>query len=125
MDDSTQVTRPALRQIATYADAIGADARLIVPEAVGASATSVVRDAHAAGLLVHVWTLRPEVQLLAARYNGDPFAEVRELAALGVDGMFGDCPDLLFCGGWAALRRCHIDLPRDGTLRAQLWSGAA
>ncbi len=98
VSDSTQVTHSALREIARYADAIGANARLIVPVAADASATSVVRDAHAAGLLVHVWTLRPEAQFLAARYHGDPLAEVRELRALGVDGMFGDCPDLLLRG---------------------------
>jgi glycerophosphoryl diester phosphodiesterase len=98
VSDSTQVTPAALREIATYADAIGANARLIVPAAAGAHASFVVRDAHAAGLLVHVWTLRPEAQFLAARYHGDPLAEVRELAALDVDGMFGDCPDQLLQG---------------------------
>jgi glycerophosphoryl diester phosphodiesterase len=98
VSDSTQVTPAALREIAAYADVIGANARLIVPGAAGASATSVVRDAHAAGLLVHVWTLRPEAQFLAARYDGDALAEVRELGALAVDGMFGDCPDLLLQG---------------------------
>lgn len=98
VSDSSQVTPNALREIATYADAIGANTRLIVPAAAGGSATSVIRDAHAAGLLVHAWTLRPERQFLAARYNGDPLAEVRELAALGVDGMFGDYPDQLLAG---------------------------
>jgi glycerophosphoryl diester phosphodiesterase len=93
--DSSQVTPAALREIATYADAIGAHTRLIVPAQPGAPTTSVVRDAHAAGLLVHVWTLRSEAQFLAERYKGDPLAEVRELAALGVDGMFGDFPDVL------------------------------
>lgn len=98
VSDSIQVTPAALREIATYADAIGVNARLIVSSAAGARATSVIQDAHAAGLLVHVWTLRPEAQFLAARYHGDPLAEVRELSALGVDGMFGDCPDLLLQG---------------------------
>ena len=93
-----QVTPSALREIATYADAIGASTRLVVPAAAGASATSLVADAHAAGLLVHVWTLRPEPQFLAARYQGDPLAEVREFSALAVDGIFGDCPDLVVKG---------------------------
>jgi glycerophosphoryl diester phosphodiesterase len=96
--DSSQVTPAALREIATYADAIGAHTRLIVPAQPGARATSVVRDAHAAGLLVHVWTLRSEAQFLAERYKGEPLAEVRELAALGVDGMFGDFPDVILEG---------------------------
>ena len=96
--DTAQVTPPALRDIATYADAIGAYARLVVPAQSDAPATSLVRDAHAAGLLVHVWTLRSEAQFLAERYRGDPLAEVRELAALGVDGIFGDFPDVLVRG---------------------------
>jgi glycerophosphoryl diester phosphodiesterase len=91
--EASHVTRAALREIATYADGVGVNTRLIVPAAAGASATSVVRDAHAAGLLVHVWTLRPEAPFLAPRYAGDALAEVRELAALGVDGMFADHPD--------------------------------
>ena len=98
VQDSSWVTPAALRQIATYADAIGVFRRLLVPARAGTPATSVVRDAHAAGLEVHAWTLRPERQFLAPRYGGDPLAEVRELAALGVDGMFGDYPDLLLKG---------------------------
>jgi glycerophosphoryl diester phosphodiesterase len=98
VSDPSQVTPAALREIATYADGIGANTRLIVAALPGATATSVIRDAHAAGLFVHVWTLRPEPQFLAERYGGDPLAEVRELAALGVDGMFGDFPDLLLAG---------------------------
>ncbi len=93
--EPSQVTLAALREIATYADGIGANTRLVVPLARDASPTSVVRDAHAAGLLVHVWTLRPEPQFLPPRYLGDALAEVRELVALGVDGLFGDHPDLL------------------------------
>jgi glycerophosphoryl diester phosphodiesterase len=95
VEDSAQVTPAALREIATYADAVGVFRRLLVPAAAGAPPTSVVRDAHAVGLEVHAWTLRPEPQFLAPRYGSDPLAEVRELAALGVDGMFGDYPDQL------------------------------
>jgi glycerophosphoryl diester phosphodiesterase len=93
-----QITPEALREIALYADGIGPNTRMVVPAAAGASPTSLVRAAHAAGLFVHVWTLRPEAGSLAPRYNGDPLAEVRELANLGVDGMFGDCPDQLVKG---------------------------
>lgn len=98
VQDSSQVTADALREIATYADAIGVLRSLLVPPAPGAPPSSVVRDAHAVGLDVHAWTLRPERQFLAPRYGGDPLAEVRELAALGVDGMFGDYPDQLVRG---------------------------
>ncbi|MGH9203440.1 MAG: glycerophosphodiester phosphodiesterase family protein, partial [Vicinamibacterales bacterium] len=60
VSDPSEVTPAALREIATYADGIGANTRLIVPAAPGATATSVVGDAHSAGLFVHVWTLRSE-----------------------------------------------------------------
>jgi glycerophosphoryl diester phosphodiesterase len=93
-----QVTPKALREIATYADGIGANTRLLIAAMPGAAPTSLVRDAHAAGLFVHVWTLRPERESLLPRYGEDPLAEVRELAALGVDGLFGDCPDHLVEG---------------------------
>jgi glycerophosphoryl diester phosphodiesterase len=58
----------------------------------------VIRDAHDAGLKVHVWTLRSEPVFLAARYGGDPVAEVREMVRLGVDGIFGDFPDVVARG---------------------------
>jgi len=90
-----QVTPNALREIATYAEGIGASTRLIVPATAGTPASSLIRDAHAAGLFVHAWTLRPENEFLAPRYNGNAIAEVRELAALGVDGLFVDFPDLV------------------------------
>lgn len=93
-----QVTPDGLASIARYADGVGPHTRLVIPTSPEATATTLVRDAHAAGLVVHVWTLRPEPGSLPPRYNGDPLAEVRELAALGVDGMFGDCPDLLMKG---------------------------
>lgn len=96
--DERQVTPEALADIVTYADAIGPNLRLVIGVSRDAQPTSLVRDAHRLGLLVHVWTLRPEPGSLAQRYNGDALAEVRELAALGVDGMFGDCPDHLIGG---------------------------
>ena len=95
MSGGFPVNADVLRDIATYADAIGPNTRLVVPAAADAPPTSLVANAHAAGLLVHVWTLRPEATFLAPRYGGDPLAEVRELVELGVDGMFGDCPDQL------------------------------
>jgi len=71
---------------------------MIVGADTAAVPTTLVRDAHAAGLQVHVWTLRSEPAFLAARYRGDPLAEVREFARLGVDGMFGDFPDVVVKG---------------------------
>ena len=56
--------------------------------------TSVVDDAHRAGLFVHVWTLRSEPVFLSPSYGGDPRNEYRQFASLGVDGIFGDFPDV-------------------------------
>jgi glycerophosphoryl diester phosphodiesterase len=92
-----------LRDIATYARAIGVHKSLVVPrEAHGRSLppTGLVRDAHAAGLLVHVWTLRPENEFLPAelRRGADPAArgdmagEARLFLQAGVDGIFTDWP---------------------------------
>lgn len=91
------VTTAGLREIATYADGIGPNKRLVLPATAGGglgSATTLVADAHAAGLLVHVWTLRSDAPFLASDYNGDAGAEWRQFAALGVDGIFGDFPDV-------------------------------
>ena len=93
-----QVTPAALRDIATYAYGVGANTRQIVGDDSMAVPTSLIADAHAAGLRVHVWTLRPEPVFLAKRYGGDPIAEVRELVRLGVDGLFGDYPDQVVRG---------------------------
>mgnify|MGYP002629102768 CR=1 FL=1 len=93
-----QVTPTALRDIATYAYGIGANTRLIIGEDSSAVPTSLIADAHAVGLRVHAWTLRPEPQFLAKRYRGDPLAEVRELVRLGIDGLFGDYPDQVVQG---------------------------
>ncbi len=98
LSDRAQGTVAALREIAQYADAVGVNSRMIIGADTAATPTTLVRDAHAAGLKVHVWTLRSEPSFLAARYRGDPLAEVREFARLGVDGMFGDFPDVLVQG---------------------------
>jgi glycerophosphoryl diester phosphodiesterase len=86
-----------LAEIARYADGLGAEKILVVPEGADHRVlppTSLVRDAHAAGLFVHVWTLRAEPLFLSPSYEGDLKAEVRRFADLGVDGMFTDFPDV-------------------------------
>ncbi|MEZ5292357.1 MAG: glycerophosphodiester phosphodiesterase [Vicinamibacterales bacterium] len=92
-----EMTTPAgLKDIATYAAGIGANQRLIVPadrQGRLGTPTSLVGDAHRAGLLVHVWTLRDDPPFLAAGYEGDPLREHRQFLALGVDGVFTDFPD--------------------------------
>ncbi len=92
------VSPVGLREIATYADGIGVHKRLVLPaHALGirlGPPTSLVADAHAAGLKVHVWTMRSDTPYLALAYHGDAIAEWRQFAALGVDGIFGDFPDV-------------------------------
>lgn len=92
------LTPARLRDIATFADAIGVNQRMLVGADSAAMPTTLVRDAHAAGLKVHVWTMRPEPMFLAKRYGGDPIAEIREMVRLGVDGIFGDYPDQVVRG---------------------------
>jgi glycerophosphoryl diester phosphodiesterase len=76
---------------------LGPDGRLAAP-------TTLVADAHAAGLLVRVWTFRPENHFLAADFrnaDGDgarnptgSIAEIRRYLAAGLDGFFTDDPAL-------------------------------
>ena len=75
------LTTPAgLREIATYADGIGANKELVLPRDPATGATGepsdLVDDAHAEGLLVHVWTLRAENQFMATNFRSgtDPNA---------------------------------------------------
>jgi glycerophosphoryl diester phosphodiesterase len=99
------VTPEGLRDVATYADAVGANKDLVLPRAADGSTGSpsdLVDDAHDAGLLVHVWTLRRENQFMATNFRvgsdpnaaGDLAAETRAFLDAGVDGVFSDNPDL-------------------------------
>jgi hypothetical protein len=54
--------------------------------------STLIQDAHEAGLLVHVYTMRNEQQFLAADYQGDPSAELVDFIELGIDGFFTDFP---------------------------------
>jgi len=104
------VTPEGLAEIATYADGIGPSKNLIVPrDAAGnlLEPTSLVRDAHRAGLVVHPWTFRRENNFLPndfrqgnpaspeyLRAPGDLPAELRLFFHLGVDGVFSDNSDV-------------------------------
>jgi glycerophosphoryl diester phosphodiesterase len=104
------MTPAGLADIATYADGIGPFKGSIVPrDATGHSlpATSLIRDAHAAGLLVHPYTFRRENNFLPTelqqgdpkspnflRATGDFPAELRQFFDLGVDGVFTDNADV-------------------------------
>jgi glycerophosphoryl diester phosphodiesterase len=86
-----------LAAIAAYADGIGAEKRLIIPvdrDGVPGPATDLVARAHAAGLLVHAWTVRIDKEFLPAGYHGNAAAEFEALRAAGVDGVFSDFPDV-------------------------------
>ncbi|MFO1082857.1 MAG: glycerophosphodiester phosphodiesterase family protein, partial [Reyranellaceae bacterium] len=52
--------------------------------------TSLIEDAHAAGLFVHVYTFRNEAKYLVGVWNGDPEAELLAYLRAGVDGVFTD-----------------------------------
>jgi glycerophosphoryl diester phosphodiesterase len=99
------VTPAGLADIAEYADGLGANKDLVLPRDPGSGATgkpsAVVDDAHEAGLIVHVWTLRDENQFMATDFRrgtdpnakGDILAEVTAFLEAGVDGVFADFPD--------------------------------
>ena len=82
-----------LAWIAGYARGVGPNKDLIVPrDDVGRllAPTSLVADAHAAGLTVHAWTFRDEDRYLPQDFQGDPAAEYRLFFCLGLDGVFAD-----------------------------------
>ena len=92
-----------LREIATYADAIGPHKWMIVDfGADGARETGLGRRARAAGLGIHVWTLRAENEFLPPTLRssddsaalGDLNAEIHALLDAGITGFFSDHPDL-------------------------------
>ena len=97
------LTDAGLAEIATYADAIGPHKWMVVqfgPE--GRKDTGLARRARAAGLGIHVWTLRAENEFLPpelrssgdAAAHGDLNAEIRALLDAGITGFFSDQPDL-------------------------------
>ena len=102
--DPLDMSPAGLAGVATYADAIGPAKDLVIPrDADGrlGSPTTLVADAHAAGLLVHPYTFRNENRFLPADLRrgadptgyGDVFGEYAAFLAAGVDGMFTDHPD--------------------------------
>ena len=111
------LTPAGLKEIKTYADGIGPWKPYLIPskqvdankdgkpddlngdgkiderDRVMMPATSVVKDAHAAGLFVHAYTFRNEAKRLASDFKGDPKAEYKLFFNLGVDGVFSDFTD--------------------------------
>jgi glycerophosphoryl diester phosphodiesterase len=103
-------TPAGLAEIAGYADGVGTNKNLLVPrDAQGnlQQPTTLVGDAHRAGLLVHPWTFRRENNFLPNDFRqgnpaspvflgapGDLPAELELFWRLGVDGLFSDNPDV-------------------------------
>jgi glycerophosphoryl diester phosphodiesterase len=96
------LTPGGLAEIATYAAGVGVPKELVLPGDALGEPSSLVDDAHASGLLVHVWTLRAENQFLPASLrigsdpsaSGDAYAEAHAHLDAGVDGYFADQPDI-------------------------------
>ena len=94
---AAMLTPAGLRQIATYAYGLGPDKGQLWQ---GDAPTTLVADAHAAGLKVHPWTYRAENVFLPARFrrgddpatHGDVAGEIRAAIGLGIDGFFTDYP---------------------------------
>jgi glycerophosphoryl diester phosphodiesterase len=90
------ITVPGLAEIAQYAQAIGINKNLLIPRDNHGkllSPTSLVNDAHACGLIVHVWTFRNEDFFLPLDFQGNPTKEYALFFSLGIDGVFSDFPD--------------------------------
>ncbi|AJK49963.1 glycerophosphoryl diester phosphodiesterase [Burkholderia plantarii] len=52
--------------------------------------TSLIADAHKAGLFVHSYTFRNEARYLPGKYHGDPVGEYLDAYRAGIDGVFSD-----------------------------------
>ncbi|WP_244329119.1 glycerophosphodiester phosphodiesterase [Tolypothrix sp. PCC 7910] len=96
---SDLITASGLREIAEYAQAIGIHKNLLVPRDTTGKLlppTYLVRDAHVASLLVHVWTFRNEDVFLPLDFLGNPKQEYELFFSLGIDGVFSDFPDIAY-----------------------------
>jgi glycerophosphoryl diester phosphodiesterase len=101
--DDPLVTPLGLREVSTYAQAIGPsrDRVLFADGELVAGNSDLVDEAHRAALSVFCWTLRAENAFLpqhlrrgeAPEAHGDALGEARLLLDLGVDGLITDAPD--------------------------------
>ncbi|WP_210586625.1 glycerophosphodiester phosphodiesterase [Streptomyces sp. GESEQ-35] len=93
-----------LKWIASFANGIGPTLDLIIPKDANGyltTPTTLVKDAHAAGLILHPYTMRNENPFLPANFRkgtdadayGDVFGAYKVWFATGIDGVFTDNPD--------------------------------
>ncbi|MTE18250.1 glycerophosphodiester phosphodiesterase [Streptomyces sp. TRM43335] len=98
------VTPEGLKWISGFAQGIGPTLDLVIPRGADGrlgEPTTLVRDAHARGLLLHPYTHRNENRFLPADFRrgtdpdafGDAFGALRTYFATGIDGIFSDHPD--------------------------------
>lgn len=98
------VTPKGLREIAGYAQGIGPTLDLVIPKKADGSLgtpSTLVRDAHKVGLVLHPYTMRNENPFLPTEYRegtdadgyGDAFGAFHTYFATGIDGVFTDNPD--------------------------------
>jgi glycerophosphoryl diester phosphodiesterase len=86
-----------LRRYKEYAYGVGPELRTVIPAQTPISPTSLVADAHDAGLKVHVWTLRVDDtgnSTLPHLFPDDIKDMYRAFVEAGVDGYFTDFPDI-------------------------------
>ncbi|MBD2058799.1 glycerophosphodiester phosphodiesterase [Oculatella sp. FACHB-28] len=114
-------TPSGLNAIANYADGIGPFKRLIIPTNEFnqlLTPTSLVSDAHNAGLLVHPYTFRDEDVFLAEDYGGNAELEYEQFFKLGIDGLFSDNPDTAFAVRNRIAGNPNQSVPEPGMLLA-------
>ncbi|MEU0598295.1 glycerophosphodiester phosphodiesterase [Streptomyces sp. NPDC006393] len=98
------ITRKGLREMASYAQGIGPTVDLVIPRDASGNLTepsSLVRDAHAVGLVLHPYTVRNENPFLPPAFRrgsdpdayGDVFGVFQRYFATGIDGIFTDNAD--------------------------------
>ena len=113
---SAMVTPAGLAEIKAYADGIGPWKPYIIPvkgqlgtdgkvkdvngdgkvnyaDASSLPPTTLIADAHKAGLLVHAYTFRNESRRIPADFKNDPKEEYKAFYRLGLDGLFSDFAD--------------------------------
>jgi glycerophosphoryl diester phosphodiesterase len=93
---SDAVSLDTLERITQFADGIGPNKILILPEnpdGTLGTPTNLVKMAHGLKLFVHPYTFRSDRNFLNPVYQEDPQREYQRFFELGVDGVFTDFPE--------------------------------